>query len=631
MKIFPVWFALCMCFRLQIGLGEKTTPTSTSRTTSRTTSTSTSSGTDNARVKLTLDTITLDDGAVTSTAKKSSTTIPVNMDTEDSNDKGLVKLVFRIGEDGNYYNTNMSLGNEEMGLRLDLVQPEVWVMNKNDFYKCSYIDKWISSEISEYGSSMPALVTDASEYVATVCAQEGYYSMETGIASPTKADVYNNQPYSIPYLNSINVSGVFATDNLSFIVSGNEKITLRDFTFVNADDANVLVGGLGLAGNPTGSGFLDSLVANDIIDSVGYSLWFNNYSDSKNAVAEVIPGMIDKKYYSGDFFEFDIPDHESSQESLEDSTMIDNLKLPILPLSDVEVENQNNHRTLSLKSDSQNFAVLLDSRTVFNYLPLYMIVNLAIQTNASYSSEVNRWVVECDQITNLNATLNFKFGDLSVKVPLDDFLLSASYNNRNLTFATGKRACYLSFLPSSVSGYASLGLPFLKAIYLAVDYEGDKIAVASSNHNLDVKIEDYSNTKKIEQYSTSLANLESETSGNLSNYTIHKSIAYIESGKIPFATKYNTTENLTLTYVPLNFTKLGDPSIPAILSGIIIKSGDVFVTGSDDFSTTESQSSNKANPANRIQPPVIFNKDLSKKLVSLSVGVFICIVCILFL
>ncbi|CUM46085.1 uncharacterized protein AC631_03374 [Debaryomyces fabryi] len=629
MKNFSVWFALWLCFGLHMGLGEKTKSTSTS------TSTSTTSSTDNARVKLTLDPITLDNGAATSATEKASTTVPVKMDTEDSYDKELVKLVFRINDDGYYYNTNMSMGNEEMGLRLDLIQPEVWVMNNKDFYDCSYIDEWYASEVSEYGSSMPALVTDASQYVATACAQQGAYSMESGssgsIASPTKSNVYNNQPYSIPYLNSINVSGVFATDNFSFIISDSKKISLKDFTFVNADEANVLVGGLGLAGNPTGSGFLDSLVANDIIGSVGYSLWFNNYSDSKNAVAELIPGMVDNKYYSGDFFEFDIPDHEASQYSLEDSTLIDNLKLPILPLSDVEVENQNDHKTLSLKSDSQNFAVLLDSRTVFNYLPLYMIVNLAIQTNASYSSEVNRWVVECDQISNLNATLNFKFGDLRVKVPLDDFLISASYNNRNLTFATGKRACYLSFLPSSVSGFTALGIPFLRAIYLAVDYEGGKIAVANSNHNLDVKIEDYSNTKKVEHYSTSLAHLESETSGYLSNHTIHNSIAYIESGKIPFATKYNSTENFTLTYVPLNFTKFGDPSIPAILSGIIIKSGDIFVTASDGLTTTDSQSSSKANSANRIEPPVIFDKNLSNKLISLGVGIFTCIVCIIFL
>ncbi|CUM51771.1 unnamed protein product [Debaryomyces tyrocola] len=597
---------------------------------------STSSSSGNARVKLTLDLITLDDGAATttSTTKMTKTSRLMSMETEDSYDKELVKVLFTIAEDGIYYDANMNVGDEEIGLRLDLIQPDVWVMNNNDFYECSYIDKWIASEVSEFGSSLPVLVTHAPEYAATACAQQGVYTMQSddsaSMASPTKSNIFNNQPSSIPYLNSINVNGVFATDNFSFIIGGNKKVSLRDFTFVNADDSNVLVGGLGLAGNPTGSGFLDSLVANDIIGSVGYSLWFNNYSDPKNAMAELIPGVVDSKYYSGDFFEFDIPDHEDSQYSAGDMG-IDNLKLPILPLFDIEVENQNNHRTLSLKSDAQNFPVLLDSRSVFNFLPLYMIVNLAIQTNASYSSEVNRWVVECDQVSNLNATLNFKFGDLSVKVPLDDFLITASYNNRNLTFATGKKACYLSFLPSSASGYTGLGLPFLRAIYLAVDYEGGKIAVAKSNHNLNAVEKDYSNTKKTEQYSTSLADLESETSGYLSNHTVHKSIAYIQSGKIPFATRYNGTENFTLSYVPLNFTKFGDPSIPAVLSGIIIKSGDVFVTESEGFSSTENQSTSKTNYGNRLEPPVIFDKQLSKKLISLSMGISTCIICILFL
>ena len=598
---------------------------------------SASSSSSNARVKLTLDLITLDDGAAITTSNPEMTKAPhpTSQEKEDSYDKELVKVLFTIAKDGIYYDANIDVGGEELGLRLDLIQPDVWVMNKDDFYECSYIHKWIASEVSEFGSSLPALVTDASEYVATACAQQGVYTMEsddsTSMASPTKSNIDNNQPYSIPYLNSIVVNGVFATNNISFIIGGNKKVSLKDFTFVNADDSNVLVGGLGLAGNPTGSGFLDSLVANDIIGSIGYSLWFNNSSDSDNAIAELIPGVVDSRYYSGDFFEFDIPEHEDSQYSKEDNTAVDNLKLPILPLFDVEVENQNNHRTISLKSDEKNFPVLLDSRSLFNYLPLYMIVNLAIQTNASYSSEVDRWVVDCDQISSLNATLNFKFGELSIKVPLDDFLISASYKNRNLTFATGKKACYLNFLPSSSSGYTALGLPFLRYIYLAVDYEGGKIAVAKSNHNLNVVEEDYSNTKKTEQYSTSLANMESETSGYLSNHTVHESIAYIQSGKIPFATRYNSTENFTLTYIPLNFTKYGDPSIPAVLSGIIIKSGDVFVTESEGFSSSESQSTSKMNSGNRVHPPVIFDKKLSKKLVSLSLGVFTCIICIIFL
>lgn len=622
MRFFSVSFLLWFFLSLHMTYGDDQ-------------SKSTSSSSTNARVKLTLDLITLDDGAATTTSTTmTKTPVPMSRETEDSYDRELVKVLFTIAENGIYYDANMNVGDEELGLRLDLIQPDVWVMNTNDFYECSYIDEWIASEVSEFGSSLPVLVTDAPEYVSTACAQQGVYTMASddsvSMASPTKPNIYNNQPYSIPYLNSINVNGVFATNNISFIIGGNKKISIRDFTFVNAVDSNVFVGGLGLAGNPTGSGFLDSLVANDVIGSVGYSLWFNNYSNPKNAMAELIPGVVDTKYYSGDFFEFDIPDHEGSQSSAEDMG-IDNLRLPILPLFDVEVENQNTHRTLSLKSDAQNFPVLLDSRTVFNYLPLYMIVNLAIQTNASYSSEVNRWVVQCDQISNLNATMNFKFGDLSVKVPLDDFLISASYNNRNLTFTTGKKACYLSFLPSSASGYTALGLPFLRAIYLAVDYEGGKIAVAKSNHNLDVVEKDYSNTKETEQYSTSLADLESETGGYSSNHTVHKSIAYIQSGKIPFATRYNSTENFTLTYVPLNFTKFGDPSIPAVLSGIIIKSGNVFVTESDGFSSTESQSTSKKNSGNRVEPPVIFDKHLSKKLISLSVGISTCIICIIFL
>lgn len=592
------------------------------------TSDKTSTSTSSRGMKLTLDRTTLKNAPTTTSTSLTSQKSPIvsKLVVEDLYDKDLIKVQLTLANDSYYFDTNMRIGNEELGLRLDILQPEVWVMGDQNFYDCNSIDSWYSSEIGVYGSSLPSLVTDDPQYEASVCANEGLYTaVSSDMPTPTKSNIYNNQPYKIPYLNGINVSGVFSTENVSFLLRDSKEITIKDFSFINAEEANVFVGGLGLAGNPTGSGFLDSLVENDIILSPGYSLWFNNHSDSNDASGELVFGMVDKSYYTGDFFQFDIPAHESSNYPYDDGVAIDKLVLPILPLADVQVENQDNHRSISLTEELE-FPVLLDSRSVFSYLPLYMIVNLAIQTNASYSSQVNRWVVECDQITSLNATLNFKFGDLDIKIPLDHFLMSASFNNRNLTFASRKPACFLSFLPSTSSGYTSLGLPFLRSIYLAVDNEGGKIAIANSNVLLNIK-EASPDEDTIEEFSTSLGGSNSD----IGNKTIHGSIAYIESGKIPFATKYNVTQNLTLTYVPLNYTKYGDPSIPAILSGIIIKSGDVFVTQTNGISETAATTNSKKSFGNRLEPPAMLDNNLSRNLMSIGGGVFASIICIIML
>lgn len=565
----------------------------------------------------------------TTSSKTTSTIVKDSDEDEDKYDQNLVKIQLNLLDDGNFYGANFTVGGEELGLKLDIIQPEIWVMNSRSIFGCGYIDEWWSSADQKYGSSAPPQETTAREYRASICAEEGEYSVGTNVPSPVKDNIYNGQPYYIPYMDLISASGTFSTNNISFDTPKNQEITLKDFSFVNVDKTNVYVGGLGLAGNPTGSGFLDSLVSSNIIKSAGYSLWFNNYTTTSEGTGELILGAVDKKYYSGDFFVFDIPTRESFQIPDDLQELLDNLQLPILPLDDIKIENQDNHRTLSLKSD-EDIPVLLDSRSLFSYLPLPMIVNLAIQTNASFSSEVNRWIVECDQLLDINATLNFIFGDLSINIPIGDFLSNATYYTNRLKFADGKKACYLNFLPNSVSGYNSLGVSFMRSIYLAVDNEGGKIALANTNSNLHIKRSDLSSSIKHQDYSTS------QSSDSFS--TINGSIAYIESGHIPFATTHNNTDDFTFTYSSQNATGYTQPSIPVGLSGVTIKSGEVFITQGGRIASNigsgmgnlNTKSTSSKSTGNRIQPSSAF-KNFFKEFMALSIGVVTCIIGIIIL
>ncbi|KAG2736018.1 hypothetical protein G9P44_000108 [Scheffersomyces stipitis] len=568
------------------------------------TSTTTNAADTEGIVKLTLPKVTTTDDDNTSgrtstpSASITSGLISPNKTMESPEDKSIFKLLLTIPTDDSYYNAHFQVGKSEnqVDLRLDLIQPEVWVMNDNAFFDCDHIDEWWSSEEKAYSQSsdLPASITTELEYLATVCGQGGLYTSSTGTAMPTATvdGLENGDPYLIPYINVIEASGVFATDDIRFNLSTGASFLMPNFTFLNVNHTNMYFGGLGVAGNPRGSGFLDTLTERGIIKSSGYSLWFNNQTGT-DALGQLIPGVVDSKYYDGDFYVFDMLPHSGIRFPVAEqwaNNVLDGLILPTLQIDDVRVVNSNSKQSLSLKSSNEPIPIILDSRSTYNYLPLDVIVNLAIQLNAYYSNEAGRWLVECDTVADSGGLFSFVFEGLQIRIPLSEFMSEAYFQGSLLKFSSGERACYLSVLPTDSNGFNSLGLPFIKNIYLAVDNAGQQIALANSNRNLVLEKDDFSAVDSTFSQTTTVA-----AGGSSSARNASVSIAYIESGFIPFATKVNNTSEQELTFT---FSTVSDSSnnavldIPARFSGAIIRSGEIIVTGvqtgtgSGAFSTT---------------------------------------------
>lgn len=480
---------------------------------------------------------------------------------ESDDDQSIAKLIFTIPPDDSYYNANVTVGDDTVQLRLDLNQPEIWVMNQN-FYACDEIFSFYSAEYESYGSSMPALVTNDPLYTATACAGGGVYSTTLDIPTPTIPGLSNGQTYTIPNLDTIEAEGKFETANVSVVLGSNQRLKLPDFSFVNVDTTNMWLGGLGLAGNPTGSGFLDSLVQQGVIKSSGYSLWFNGVTDP-GGICELLFGAVDQHYYEGDLYSFDIVPYVGGKSNDYTDQLLQGLKLPSVLLSDLKVRNENSKEEQSLFSELDGVPVLLESRAMYSYLPLDSIINLAIQLDAIYNNDVAQWIVECDKIYGANALLIFSFGDLDIDISMSDLISNATYGDTFLTFSNGKQACYLMVLPSSQHGYSSLGLTFLRHVYLALDNDGGHIALAKAN-SLDVAQDDFSTSKPASDFPT----------GTMANITA-STISRISSGKIPFATYQNQTTT-SLTY---SATNSGAQDIPERFTGAVILSGQIFLTG----------------------------------------------------
>lgn len=267
--------------------------------------------------------------------------------------------------------------------------------------------------------------------------------------------------------------------------------------------------------------------------------------------------------------------------------------------------NLNSGQKLTMKSNDDQIPVLLDSRASNFYLPLEVIINLAIQTRAYYSSELTRWLVTCHPLLDVKAAIEIQIGGLTVSVPISKFIDRAVYNGSSLNFENGAEACVLKVVPSSVTGYNMLGLPFLKQIYLAVDNEGKKIALANLNKYLKMTKQDifndvanpdqhvYNNTageladitNSNSSSSDTTSSIESGNSGISGN-----SIDYIKSGKIPFATVYSESTEGTFIYSSLSQTSGATVilDIPARFSGASIKSGLIYLNGDSLTSVTTS-------------------------------------------
>lgn len=492
--------------------------------------------------------------------------------------------VIRLLNDGTelFYNVSVLTNTTNFQVRYDVQQPEFWLMNNASFYNCSYIYSWLDSHLqyntTASGSTSvlyPSLITLLPEYEATVCALGGLYvtptALEDSMPTPTVDGVRDAQNYDIPYMDPIQASGPFITDNVTF---GNDTFDLKDFTFVLVNDTNVSYGALGLAGNPRGSGFLNTLRDNGYIASSGYSTWFSSIQFNTSGYGELRPGYIDNSYFTGPLVSYPMLDYIYSSDTEGRNEEFNNIVIPTLLLSNFLVENPETsesqalfssaNQTSGFTSDGQ-LPVMLDSRSMDSHLPLEVIINLALQLNAFYSDDLDRWLVPCSSILNSKSTLNFVMGPLTIKIPIWQFISTVYYETGSLKFSNGQAACSLNFRPTSATGYKSLALPFITNVFMAVDNDGKNIALAKPNND-------------------------AEKSHSSSAQT-----SVISSGSIPFASTFLIDSPPTLLLTSMKSDASMAIDLPLRLSGVI--SGGVVVT--DQFGSTSIPSSSETASAAR--------------------------------
>ncbi|KAL6926049.1 hypothetical protein ACO0SA_000659 [Hanseniaspora valbyensis] len=392
-------------------------------------------------------------------------------------------------DQGNLWYVNTSVTGQEQQLRLDIAQPYLWVVDEAtnpDFKASTY--KVNESNISPYSNDYVYNMTfidyidfNASAYISNMTLDDSY--------SGTLANMKLNQ----------------------------DGITANKMGFFVAYDSFTLIGSLGIGGKINDTNWqeteiatnyfndsflvLDSLKNQGTISSAGYSLWLagdsgnevdltqyetnsSSYIFSNFSVGSLMLDYVNSTLYTGDLVKFEsIPYYEIYDEG---QSFTSN-GYPIFPLSGaILIANDSETANLTLTDDIT--PILFDSRYTSSYLPIDIIQQIAIQTNAYYVSSLESWYVTCE-LGDINAHIEFLFGQLSIEVPLKSFIVDAYMTDSSgekiglyFTSYTGEKipACILKIKPSSLIGMSILGQTFLKYAYLAADLETNEFAIAQA-------------------------------------------------------------------------------------------------------------------------------------------------------
>lgn len=374
-----------------------------------------------------------------------------------------------------------------------------------------------------YPESTATSVISATSYVVNMvepvylqyCASLGVFDLLSSssgyfidLATKLITTVQNATEYFKLYINLILVTGVWVADDITVSFRNStliEDIRFSNVPFVYANFSEVSVGALALGtSQDTDYGyqfnFISNFVANQIIKSNSYSLALNAYNYTS---PELILGGVNPSYIytpEGGVNRFDAADDRTGLMTLLDFVPIyddtgtiissnDGYSDSILAIAmfDWGVTSAASGQSLTFapyyndKTGTGNYprGAVLDSRSRYNYIPYSTLVELAVELNAIYNVDSDRWVVDCSVATT--GTIDLNLGNYTVNMPISAMLYTATFNDTNLVFTSGDSACYLAFLPDYKIGYSLLGTPFLKSIYLAVDNENKQLAISQCN------------------------------------------------------------------------------------------------------------------------------------------------------
>ncbi|RLV90074.1 Candidapepsin-9 [Spathaspora sp. JA1] len=429
----------------------------------------------------------------------------------DLSDSGPARIVKREDPDGSFnmvilnqqtfYLADLSIGsnNDSVGVLIDTGSSDLWVMSHD--VRCMYSSKRkrdaknkvdhfglgtgvdIFNENQELDVPPPTKSSDIHKkpviFSTTITLEPDGFQTPTigggsggasGGSSNTCAELgsFNTErsdtfvqnrtiPFQIQYADGSAAVGIWGYDNV-FI--GNTEVANLSFAIANQSSSDVGVLGIGLPGLETTTQFgftyenLPVKLRNQgTINRALYSIYLGKASDKQGSI---LFGAIDHAKYVGNLQT--LPMQRSYAE----------IKVPVrvqVGIDSIDIQSRTSSRNLL----SRPGGVVLDTGSTLSYVTSDVLQSLARALGGIWSQKAQAYVVNCN--IPKSVTLNLKFGNQIIKVPVTDLLIQAN-----------TRQCYLGILAqTSTSPYMLFGDNILRSAYIVVDLDGFQVSIAPVN------------------------------------------------------------------------------------------------------------------------------------------------------
>jgi hypothetical protein len=278
-------------------------------------------------------------------------------------------------------------------------------------------------------------------------------------------NIFTNNNLSSPLWFDLAYSNTIGLKNKNIVEKRSQKIVLTSSSDSDTSKIAPNVLGLSLEDNPIS--LLNQLIQNNISSTRLFSLYF------QDDVPVIDFGAINTAKYYGDMYVTPI-----LKTSNWDTPSDTSYKQPFVALTGLSLINNAQNVSLSISNQQLSIPTLLDTSSVLSYLPYSLLVDLASQFGATYSTEHSLWIQSCS-FQNVNGSIAFDFYDLTITVPLSNLVIPlVNSNGSTLYFESGDQACALAFSSSNTRGFSSLGTPFFKAAFTTFDYDNKMIGLA---------------------------------------------------------------------------------------------------------------------------------------------------------
>ncbi|KAL2261919.1 hypothetical protein VTK26DRAFT_3012 [Humicola hyalothermophila] len=214
-----------------------------------------------------------------------------------------------------------------------------------------------------------------------------------------------------------------------------------------------------------------SMVNENLINTVAYSLWLNDLDASSGSI---LFGGIDTEKYEGDLTRINIlPTTRNLYTAF------------LVALTSLEATSPSGQDTLT--SEEFPIPVILDSGTTLTYLPTDIASQVWSEVGASYSPEFDLAVIPC-RMQNSRGHFSFGFAGPSgprVAVGMDELVLDLTAGNPPVFSSgpwAGEAVCQFGIQNFTSAPYL-LGDTFLRSAYVVYDLVNNQIGIAATDFN----------------------------------------------------------------------------------------------------------------------------------------------------